>query len=137
MAADSRVCAGSLIYECNDKIKIVGGRLVGTAGETGPIAKFLAWLEHPVGDAPEFTEDALSVIALGVDGLSHYGDSVHGTVITQQFLACGSGADAAMAAMYCGKTPAEAVAIAIKCDVNSGGKVHVYDFNNGKPKRRK
>lgn len=137
MAAESRVTAGDTMYECDDKIVIVGSSLIGCAGEVPGAAKFMKWLEHPVGEAPEFTEDSLDALVINADGFWHYGDSHVGTKMTQPFYACGTGSMAAMAAMHCGKTPAEAVAIAIMCDKNSGGRIHVYDFNNGKPKRRK
>lgn len=54
-------------------------------------------------------------------GLLYYGDTTCVMIrIDDDFAAIGSGANAALAAMHCGRSPSEAVKIACKVDMNSG-----------------
>jgi len=128
MACDSRTSFdGGEFLTCDDKVEIIGDELVGACGNTDSIFKFLHWFKDQSKDRPEFTDqDCFSVVVLNPKGIFVYLDSTYAFRVRDPFYACGSGSMAAKAAMLCGKTPAEAVAIAIKCDKNSGGPVRNY-----------
>lgn len=114
---------------CDDKIERVGECLVGCAGDVSAIFKFLAWFRDQKLERPEFTDDcSFTALVLHRTGMFVYFNSTFGSRVTDKFFAFGSGGMAAKAAMLCGKTPAEAVAIAIKCDKNSGGPVRNFSL---------
>lgn len=131
MACDSRLVTGDRYYVCGDKIKIIGNAIVGAAGSANDIAKFMEWFEAQEKEKPELED--VDALVLDSRGLWHYTNGCYPDRIRDGMWSCGSGGDAAYAAMLCGKTAAEAVSIAIKCDTNSGGPVRVAHLNNGHP----
>jgi hypothetical protein len=128
MACDSRTSwDGGDYLTCDDKVERIGDALVGCCGNVDSIFKFLAWFRSQEKDRPEFGDDDNFVaIVLTRKGIFHYTNATYPSRVCDPFVAFGTGSMAAKAAMLCGKTPAEAVAIAIKCDKNSGGPVRNY-----------
>jgi hypothetical protein len=128
MACDSRTSFESGEFlTCDDKIERVGDSLVGCCGNVESIFKFLAWFRAQDRERPEFGEnDNFTAVVLNKRGIYYYGNTTYPSRVRDPHFVCGSGSMAAKAAMLCGKTPAEAVAIAIKCDKNSGGPVRNY-----------
>lgn len=125
MAADSMCSAGEVYYLTEGKIVRIGTDLVGSCGSVDSIAKFLDWYEKR-GDIPDFGEgDEFESLALTPNGLFMYCNTCRPRKVLDPFLACGSGEQAALAAMHLGKSPKVAVETAIKCDKNSGGPVIV------------
>jgi len=129
MACDSRVSWDNEYATCDDKVLRIGGELVGTSGNTASIFKFLAWYKTQ-GERPEFSgeEDRFEAVVLNKTGIYLYINTTYPMRIRESTYATGSGGMAAKAAMLCGKTPAEAVSIAIKCDKNSGPPVRCYSL---------
>lgn len=125
MACDSRIAASDRPYHCDDKILRIGDSLAGGAGDWGEVAQFRAWLKDR-GEMPKLED--FEALVLNKDGLWHYLNDCYGTRVIGGCWAIGSGGQAAHAAMLCGKTPQEAVRIAMKCDIYTGGPVRVYNL---------
>lgn len=127
MAADSRTSDDAVFYTTAGKITRVGNNLVGCCGNLDSIAKFLTWFrkKKKPKDCPEFSGEDFEAIVLSPGGMFMFANSCQPRRIVDEFYATGSGGMAALAALRCGKSPAEAVAIAILCDKNSGGPVVV------------
>jgi len=66
-----------------------------------------------------------------------YYDSLVGIPFQGKFTAMGSGLEIAMAAMECGKSASEAVAIAKKYDITTGGKIIAFSWDKLKGKKKK
>ena len=128
MASDSRTSfENGEFLTCDDKIERIGECLVGCCGNTDSIFKFLAWFRNQEKERPEFSDgDSFIAVVLNKRGIFYYNDSTYSSRVRDPFFTTGTGGMAAKAAMLCGKTPAEAVAIAIKCDKNSGGPVRNF-----------
>jgi hypothetical protein len=120
MACDSRLTFGNEFYTVSDKIMRIGEEIVGCAGDTDAIFKFLEWFRVK-GPMPEMDgEKRFEAIVLNRKGIHIYVNSFYPMTIRERFYTGGSGGMAAKAALLCGKTPSEAVRIAIQCDNNSG-----------------
>jgi ATP-dependent protease HslVU (ClpYQ) peptidase subunit len=137
MAADSRTSFGDGEFTVvDDKIERIGSALVGCAGSTPAIWRFLQWFRNQErgidldsDKRPEFTEDEFHAVVLNASGIFWYANSTYPSKIKEPFFAMGSGSQAAKAAMLCGKSPADAVAIALKCDKNSGPPVRSFQLD--------
>ena len=127
MACDSRISfeSGEFVA-CDDKVERIGNCLVGCAGDVAAIFKFLAWFRNQERDRPDFDEKEFDAIVLNKNGIYYYSGTTYPCRVRDPHFAIGSGSMAAKAAMHCGKAPSEAVAIAIKCDKNSGGPVRNF-----------
>lgn len=134
MACDSRVSWDSEFGVVSDKVQRVGDVLVGLSGIHNECAKFMAWFRTK-GEAPEFdAEKGFEAVVLSSTGIDIYINGIYPLRLADPFYCTGSGGLAARGAMYCGKTPAEAVAIAIKCDKNSGPPVRTYKLECPRPR---
>ena len=124
LAADSRSEDSCTKVFCFPKIYKVAGRLVGMAGCVSKGQEFLEWLRAG-GERLKIDEDRMSAIALLEDGsVEVYEDTTFWLDLPPgEFYAVGSGAAAALAAMHCGKSAAEAVEIACRVDPSSEGPV--------------
>lgn len=129
MSCDSRSSyENGEFYTCDDKIERIGAALIGCAGSIDAIFKFLEWYRTK-GERPSFDgEDRVEVVELDKDGIWSYSNSTYRMKVCDPFFAIGSGSMAARAAMLCGKSPKEAIAIAIRCDKNSGGPVRTFSL---------
>lgn len=125
MAGDGQreICRTIVDTEAAKVYRLSDGRIVGTAGETAFGLDLIEWLEGK-GEKPKRKPDEdFAALLLNLDG------SV--SLITTSCIpvripcpaAIGSGMDFAIGAMEAGKTPATAVAIAIKRDPGSGGSI--------------
>lgn len=126
MAADSCTSWESDFVITGDKIEIVNRQLVGCAGHTPDIMKFLRWLKNPTPELPEFgngDDEGFTAVVVNKDGLFLYANSVDPMPVREPFIAIGSGGMAAKAAMLCGRSPVSAVEIALRCDKNSRGPI--------------
>lgn len=125
MAADSR-CTSSHIHHGNLlKVRKIAGGYVGFAGSAAEAMEFCKWFRD--GADPLEWPHCQNLTALVLVKRSKTVKCLwfEGPVPMDcsKYAAIGSGADFAMAAMYCGKTATEAVKVAIQLDPFSGGRV--------------
>lgn len=111
--------------------------LFAAAGDWDKILKYYASLAKD-GEGPDEEHD-LDVVELREDGIWVYSESIYPARIKNEFFAVGSGAAYAIAAMHCGKTPAEAVEIAALYDPGTRGPIDVMNLDDliKKPRTRK
>ena len=125
MVADRKVTdtAASMRYHTK-KLRAIGSSIVGCAGDSSAISKFVRWLEAgaPQDGRPKFDRDAtLAALLMNEKGLFIFDTECEPDEIEQDFYAVGSGGAAAMAAMFMGASPKKAAEIAAKVDVNTEG----------------
>ena len=128
IAADGRATCGNEISRDDvDKIILTHGRIYALAGAGALTAPLIAW--HHAGADPTklpICKDCnWSLIVVDDNGIYCYNDRVPYAVANayEPPVAFGSGQDWALGAMLAGKSAKEAVEIACKVDINSGGKV--------------
>jgi hypothetical protein len=124
MAADRRMVGGGPMVSSR-KIVRIKDSLYGGAGDGEAIEMFYAWAlsgfakkERPVWGADNVPE--FCILELSVNGLRMWGARLAPIPIDEDFWAIGSGSMSAQAAMYCGKSPKQAVEIAALYDENTG-----------------
>ena len=118
MAADSQAEMKNRSFHTR-KISRVRGALIGTAGGAEVSRMFVHWYAFgaDLSDRPQGM-DAVALV-LDTNGLFVYEGNCYPVEITDEFMAIGSGAEVAVAAMMLGKSPKEAVAIACKVDLHT------------------
>lgn len=120
IAADSNVSDGTEDFRVKTKIYQVKGGLAGYCGHVHVGLKLIEWLQNPRKKKPEFTEtDSASVLILDAEGLAYMDTSMRIMRLRDTEYAIGTGAQAARAAMLCGRDPKRAVEIACKIDPSS------------------
>jgi len=112
---------------------------VGMAGDYSVILEAVEYLEELLyGGLPEgvnFNPEAISIVKLNNQGEVYLGQvASSGSKIVwmhtgDNYLAIGSGMDAAIAAMHCGLSAEESVAVASKVDVHTGGEVTAFHYS--------
>ena len=129
MVADSKLVA-DLVWFPVEKIIRHKDELIGTAGKESEAAKWLDWYTSgKLGKEPKgFTE--FEALILRPTGLYYLCSDVTETKVPRGFHAIGSGGQAAIAAMMCGKHPVDAVRIARAIDAGTGGRVVSKRLNN-------
>lgn len=134
IAADSRVTVesesgGIRMFQCEKlyrKHVTVNGAeqdvIIGVAGEGFPALVFVDWYGSgsPPPDNLLLGEADFTAIVLSKDGLFEYDKWCRGEKVLNKEYAIGSGAKAAMGALYAGKSAAKAVEIACRIDPMSG-----------------
>jgi len=125
MAGDGRISEGDMISrEDYEKVRrLKDGRIVGFTGNAYNWDAYAAWLEDG-GDVPK-VEDQFGCIVLTPEGQVLTYDEHGRSFLESAPYAGGSGGRFALAAMDLGCSPEEAVQLAIKRDLFSGGKVTV------------
>ena len=127
MAADTKTIVGESWFY-GHKMTRIGKAVVGCAGDSTAIEKFLAWYRKPRGKKPEFKDsESLNALVLTPTGLYHVDESLTLDPIHDDYFAVGSGAIAALVAMDCGLSPVEAIEAAARRDLNTGGKVETME----------
>lgn len=127
LAADTRGLNGNLprkvrkLYDC-------GAYVFGGVGILSDVIECAAWLRKGAPDDARQTFDDADIqgLAVKVDtGEAFYiaGKRPVFQLIEEKFASCGSGRDFALAAMALGKTSREAVELAMRFDVATGGEV--------------
>ena len=130
MASDSRM-TGYNAYVNSRKVERIGDSLYGGCGDAEAIEVFLEWARGGKikKNKPKWGDDNIpdfDVVELCADGIRLWSSRCVPIPVDADFWAVGSGGLAAMGAMLCGKTPAEAVEIAKLCDEYTGGDVVVF-----------
>lgn len=118
MASDS-LCDDEGMKSYHPKLFVVKGHVIGFAGEYCDGLKFVEWYKDRRRTL-ELTETC--ALVLTPRGLFLYEDATP-QKIESPYYAIGSGKREAMAAMYLGYSPAEAIEVSKVFDVNTGGDI--------------
>jgi len=113
------VTSGDRIFRTVKIERLPDGSLFGGSGGLADILKVKAWLAHGYkGEAPEISDKAsFELLHVRTDGSTWLVDEdLVPMRFTDSFLALGTGSPYAMAAMYLGKSPQEAVEVAAQFD---------------------
>ncbi len=126
MASDSRVTMTGLPYASIKKVyRLKNGELLGFSGCVDNALKIIDWCNKGFdkSNKPTLLESGVNIIILKKTHITFYDNSLVPMKIDNDFYAIGSGAgaEAATAAMYCGKNVEEAIEIACKVDLSGSG----------------
>lgn len=126
MAGDGRITRGSLITggEALKIFRLSDGSLLGGAGDADAVHELREWLDKG-GCAKRPKTPNVHMLHLWANGECWIHCDNHSATKTGLPTAIGSGDHLAIGAMEAGATPEEAVAIAAKRDVNTGGRITV------------
>ena len=121
MAADTQATSGNRKLRCSKVRQMADGGLLGGAGNWAHICKVQRWAEAGFTDKtrPDFGGDGAEFECLIVKGdgtIYLLDDQMELMPFSDGNFAIGSGGDYALAAMDCGKSPADAVRVASKFD---------------------
>lgn len=122
MAADTRTVTGETWFRTS-KIVRVGRSVVGVAGDSSAIEKFLRWYigGRKKRERPEFRDsESFAALILDSRGMWHCDESLAFDRVNDDYFAIGTGAIAALVAMDLGLDPVAAVEAACRRDANSG-----------------
>lgn len=125
MACDSRQIGAYIDNVKAEKIREFNGCLIGNAGDPAMLQTFISWLNAGGDKSKKPDIDDNEFLMLKDGKIYHYSKELN-PVPTGTPSAIGSGASFAMAAMLCGKTPAEAVGIACQLDPFTGGDIQEF-----------
>ena len=132
LSVDSAFEGDGVIIETTGKklfLNVGNYRAVAIAGPVVEMMCFLSWLDGENGDCPDFDGAA---IAVGMNN-KIYGFYGEGKGYGHKEPTCsaqGSGFKLAIGAMDAGATPEEAVKIAVKRDICTGGRVHTFKIKD-------
>ena len=139
MAADTDSLFGGMKYRNANKILRRGNALIGITGNLVDGLVFADWWEAGADRSalPVFREYAadkeapdFEVIVAEPERVTWWAQHFQPDLITVPFWAIGSGAKAAMATMYMGEDPAEAIRVTILVDYYTNGDVQVERLEN-------
>lgn len=128
MASDLQATHGDLKYTAK-KIYPIGRSLIGAAGTVTAICKFVRWMESggKSKTRPEFDKkDSLMGMVLNPAGIFMYDTALEPDEIEDDFVAIGTGAAAALGALYAGADVKRAVEIASRLDPSCGRGIEIY-----------
>ena len=135
MAGDGQIVRTDCVID-TDAVKVaklIDGGLVGFAGSIALFEPFIEWLNGKA-ERPVVEDDHdLGALVLDPDGaLSYYHDNLPPS--RQRVpAAIGTGRDFAFGALDMGATPAQAVEIAARRDIYTGGRITVIALQLGDP----
>lgn len=127
LVADSQVSSADRIFRTVKILALPDGSLFGGAGGLADILKVRAWAAKGYrGDPPEVSEKAsFECLHIKADGkLWLVDDDLTPMEFIGDYIALGSGSAYALAAMYLGKSPQEAVAVAAEFDPATSLPIH-------------
>jgi hypothetical protein len=135
MASDSRATLSEGLSYPTDKIKKVKKMLVGVCGHGGDCSRFLDWAARDFKEpAPKWhckpdSDDSIVALVLKSDGVYVFVQTdPEPERVNAPYYAIGTGGQPARIAMKLGKTPAEAVDLAMEVDDLSGPPVQVLEL---------
>lgn len=146
MVSDGQVSFGDRIDQMSlKKVRKINGCLVGGAGRLSSILQFFSWFEVwsdaqlVQGEAPHvqvfipegLDDEDFTGLVVFTDGVvfMYEGGKRSYELVNSEYYAIGSGADFALSAMDAGATAEEAVKVAIKRDVFSGGEIFIEELD--------
>lgn len=130
IAADGlRVIGSERICLDEKKIRVRHGRIFAFTGDYAAFEPAIEWYVQKCHHAGEEPKGDWSLIVIETDGtLSKYSSKLPYPEPMPYPATFGADCDYAMAAMHCGKTPREAIELAIKLGVWTGGEIQVVDI---------
>lgn len=146
LASDGQVSWGDRIDNYNlKKVRKINGCLVGGAGRLASVLQFFDWFQEwsdaqqVQGDAPHVKvfvpegindEDFIGLVIFADEiAFMYEGGKKSYQLELNGYFAIGSGSDYALAAMDSGASAEEAVAVAIKRDVYTGGEIFTEELD--------
>ena len=130
MAADTQVSAGGRKFRTHKVKRLKDGGLIGSSGKLADILKIQRWADSGFADddKPEFGEDGEfeCLVVTGAGAVYLLDEEMELMPFHDPFIAVGTGGPYAMAAMHCGKSPAEAVEVAAVFDANTSAPVETF-----------
>lgn len=134
IAADSLACYGD--ERCHvpiQKIWVEGRVIYALAGSSRMLTPLMKWFKAgaspgdiPKGDSNDYAYTFLVIDDAGVRTYHH--DCAYPNFFYEDKIAIGSGQDYAMGALMFGASAKEAVAVAAKMSVKTGGEIQVVDI---------
>ena len=146
LSTDTQISAGiSYAYHIDKLVRVDEHDCwLSMCGSVAHFKDFLRWFRADGGDredveVPEFEEESFGAIVLYDDGRVHMYDEQFDYLEhpPEKPLAIGSGASAALGAMYAGKGSADAVRIAALIDHATGGDICTVVAGYKPPKKRR
>lgn len=131
MAADSlRIAGETKSRAVPDKVHRVGDLIFAATGPSVMCNRFAAWVKAgmPENDKPDLG-DNFGALMLTPDGFVECYEECEPLEVAEEFTAMGAGADAALAAMTMGASPARAVEIVCGLNIYTGLPVVVERLN--------
>jgi hypothetical protein len=125
MAADGRFVSNALIVETRAvKLHRRQGRIFGFGGNQAQAEIFLEWLDGgaPADKRPSLSEQ-FGAIEINENGVWIWESTCIRLRHSSPYATLGTGSEIALAALYLGKTPREAVELACTLDVWCGGEI--------------
>lgn len=140
LVADSQVSSADRIFRTVKILELPDGSLFGGAGGLADILKVRAWASKSYrGDPPELSDKAsFECLHVKVDGsLWMIDDDLTPMNFIGDYIALGTGSAYALAAMYLGKSPQEAVAVAAEFDPATSLPIHELRLKAKRKKAKK
>jgi hypothetical protein len=124
MVSDSKITQesknGDTYFE-GPKLCRKGAAILGTAGDSILGDKFVGWYGTKKRKPQGFGKGAdFEALVLEETGLYHFDEYLSRNKVNREWFSVGSGASAALGALYAGATPEQAIEIACKVDPHSG-----------------
>lgn len=143
LAVDTQVTSGNRKFRTHKVARLPCGGLIAGTGNLAHILKVTRWVQAGYAEKarPDFGEDDKGefecLIVSGDGTVSLLDDDLEPMVVTDAFIAIGSGGPYAVAAMECGKSAADAVRVAAKYDAATSEPVEAYTLEAPKRKRKR
>ncbi len=126
MVCDSRVQTDSTWWP-GTKVIRVGDALIGGAGDSATISKFVDWYGTRRTTKPKFGDNFVALV-LDESGLHYWCSTLVPETVGRGFHAIGTGGNAALGAMMANANCRDAVHIACQIDPNSGGEIQSHNL---------
>jgi len=123
IASDSQVSGDDIKYNVQ-KLRVGSQSVYGACGDWDDVLGALTALESGKGELDDDCD--VEIIELRMDGIWVYEGTIIPAKIKDDFYAIGTGSAYAMAAMYLGMSPKQAIEIAAKFDPATGGPIDSY-----------
>jgi 20S proteasome alpha/beta subunit len=130
MAADTQITVGATKYQGTKIFRLKDGSLFGGAGDGPVVNRARDYLEGKRSTRPKV--DQCVMLRVMPDGeIRFHAATWDYEVLTDRFVAIGSGSEFALGALECGKGAVQAVEIACRRDANSGFPVESISLSPG------
>lgn len=105
------------------KLQKIGKSIFGTAGDVAQGELFLDWIRAGKPDEKPPVTNEFEGIEVNASGIYMWTEALRPLKSSRKCAGIGSGGGYATAAMLCGKSPRQAVAIAAEMDQGTGGRI--------------